>query len=402
MLFFENIKLALIAIKSNKMRSFLTMLGIIIGTSSVIAIASIGTGAKSLLDREFSAFGKNNAYLFANNSADMSGGASDIYFTPDDITALRDRFPNELSYASLSLSGSAEVTIGRIKGRFTLKSTGGNYDRFSPINIIHGRMLTEDDVKNARPFTVISEKAATKFFGRSNVLGQTVSLTLDSNPMDLTIMGVYRETPSIFSAISGASGYTAYLPYTIWGRNVNSPLLDLYISAGRDIPSTLRHIASYIEAYKRKPAGFYSIESVESQQSSMNKILSAMSIAIGAIAAISLLVGGIGIMNIMLVSVTERTREIGIRKSLGAKTSDIMLQFLVESMIVSAVGGLLGASLGIAIASAGLNYAKIKLVVDFRVVLLAVGFSALVGMFFGLFPAKKAANLDPIEALRYE
>jgi putative ABC transport system permease protein len=402
MLFFENIKLALIAIKSNKMRSFLTMLGIIIGTSSVIAITSIGTGAKSLLDREFSAFGKNNAYLFIGNNAATAESGPDAYFTQDDIAALMDRFPNELSYAAPMLNGSVDVTIGRVKGHFTLKSAGGGYDRFNSINMIYGRMLTEGDVENARSFIVIPENAAIKFFGRADVVGQTIPLTLNGNALDLTVMGVYREMPSIFSALSSSAGYTAYLPYTLWGRSVGSPVLDLYVSAGKSIPSAMQHVSSYLELYKRKPAGFYSVESVESQQTTMNKMLGTMSIAIGAIAAISLLVGGIGIMNIMLVSVTERTREIGIRKSLGAKTGDILLQFLVESMLVSAVGGLLGASLGIAIASIGLSYAKIKLAVDFRVVLIAVGFSAVVGMFFGLFPAKKAAKLDPIEALRYE
>ena len=134
----------------------------------------------------------------------------------------------------------------------------------------------------------------------------------------------------------------------------------------------------------------------------INKILGTLSIAIGAIAAISLVVGGIGIMNIMLVSVTERTREIGIRKSLGARTKDILMQFLIESIIISAIGGVIGTALGIVIAAVGMSFAKIDIVIDPKVIILAVAFSAIVGMFFGLYPARKAAKLDPIDALRYE
>jgi putative ABC transport system permease protein len=147
---------------------------------------------------------------------------------------------------------------------------------------------------------------------------------------------------------------------------------------------------------------FYKFESAEAQMDMINNVLGTLSIAIGAIAAISLVVGGIGIMNIMLVSVTERTREIGIRKSLGARTKDILTQFLIESMILAGIGGIIGTALGIGIAAAGMGIAGVAVIIKPLTVLIAVGFSAMVGMFFGLYPARKAAKLNPIEALRYE
>ncbi|MEG1584637.1 MAG: FtsX-like permease family protein, partial [Anaerovorax sp.] len=151
-----------------------------------------------------------------------------------------------------------------------------------------------------------------------------------------------------------------------------------------------------------KPKGYYKVETVQAQQGMMDQMLGTLSLAIGAIAAISLVVGGIGIMNIMLVSVTERTREIGIRKSLGARTRDILQQFLIEAMIISAIGGLMGTGLGIGIAAIGMSFAKVAVIINPMVIVMAVVFSAMVGMFFGLYPARKAAKLDPIEALRYE
>ncbi|MDR1135713.1 MAG: ABC transporter permease [Clostridiales Family XIII bacterium] len=400
MLFFENVKLALVAIKSNKMRSFLTMLGIIIGVSSVIAITTIGNGANSVVSKEFDAFGKNNANIYPNSSEEDTSGVPS-QFTLSDINALKERFGDELRYVALYMNGSSEIKIGRMTGQFNISGIADNYMRITGVDLLYGREFTTNDVENRRDYIMIPESAAKKFFGRDDVTGQALSININNKLREMTVIGVYRPRESIFSRLTSNTSYTVYVPYTLWEDRPAS-VLDIYINEGYDVQKVLDKIKSYLALIHKLAPGYYVSNSVESQQATMSQILGILSASIGAIAAISLLVGGIGIMNIMLVSVTERTREIGIRKSLGAKTGDILVQFLIEAMLVSALGGFLGAALGIGAASVGLSMAKVKVSIDPTVVLLAVGFSALVGMFFGLYPARKAAKLDPIEALRYE
>ena len=187
--------------------------------------------------------------------------------------------------------------------------------------------------------------------------------------------------------------YTTFVPYTLvedFDRAAYA--IELYTNEKKDQDALGNEFTQYLSRIKDNPPQFYMYESAQSQMGTINKILGTLSIAIGAIAAISLVVGGIGIMNIMLVSVTERTREIGIRKSLGARTNDILMQFLIESMIISAIGGVIGTALGITIAAVGMSFAKIAVVIDPKVIILAVGFSALVGIFFGLYPARKGCK----------
>lgn len=404
MLFFENLKLALTAIKSNKMRSFLTMLGIIIGISSVIAITSIGDSAKAAIGKEFENFGKNNMYIYLSWQMTQESGVevSDL-ISEDDIDALKERFSHEIAYVAPSNSANSKVSIGRIEGKFSISGVAGDYGKYKKMNLLYGRMITSSDVEAQRDLIVIDENAALHFFNTANAVGQTLPVTINEEPKDLTIVGVYRQNKSLFSGMMGNEDYPAYSPYPILeSGDIAANAIELFIADNVDIKSTGDKIADYLTKIKDKPKGYYLVESVEQQQGMMDKMLGTLSLAIGAIAAISLVVGGIGIMNIMLVSVTERTREIGIRKSLGARTKDILQQFLIEAMIISAIGGFIGTLLGTGIASIGMSFAKISVVIDPLVIVMAVAFSAIVGMFFGLYPARKAAKLDPIEALRYE
>ena len=203
--------------------------------------------------------------------------------------------------------------------------------------------------------------------------------------------------------MSTSNSYTCYAPHSaIDGGDDTSSFIELYANPDKNLSEQGQAFADYMAKTKGQEPGFYTYESAEAQLGMIDQVLGVLSIAIGAIAAISLLVGGIGIMNIMLVSVTERTREIGIRKSLGARTRDILTQFLIEAMILSSIGGIIGTVLGIGIAAAGMSIAGVDVVIQPMAIVMAVAFSAGVGMFFGLFPARKAARLDPIEALRYE
>jgi putative ABC transport system permease protein len=403
MLIFENIILALTAIKSNKMRSFLTMLGIIIGISSVIAITSIGDSAKGAVGKEFESYGMNNMYVYINWVMTQDGIEYSDLIMPEDIDALKARYPEDILYAAPAVSANSETKVGRVEGKLYMSGVAADYNKYKRINLIHGRMINKSDVDGQKDRIVIDKKAALYFFNNDNPVGKELSVTINGDMRDLTIVGVYEVAESIFTAMSTSDAYDTYVPYSLLQTGDRSAsYIELYTNEKKDQNTLGNEFTNYLCRIKDKEPQFYIFESAETQMGMINNILGTLSIAIGAIAAISLVVGGIGIMNIMLVSVTERTREIGIRKSLGARTRDILMQFLIESMIISAIGGVVGTALGIGIAAAGMSFAKIAVVIDPKVIILAVGFSALVGMFFGLYPARKAAKLDPIEALRYE
>ncbi len=404
MLIFENILLALTAIKSNKMRSFLTMLGIIIGISSVIAITSIGDSAKGMVGKEFEAYGMNNMYLYLNWQMTQEGVEYNDLILPEDIEALKARFPEDIKYIVPSTSARSDTKVGRVEGKLDMYGVGADYNKHKKnMTILHGRMINKSDVDGKKDRIVIEKKAALNLFNKEDAVGQTLSVVINGEMKDLTVVGVYEVPASLFEGMFMSDSYSTYVPYPILEyADRSSWALELYTNEKKNQDALGNEFTKYLARIKDKDPNFYVFESAESQMTTINRVLGTLSIAIGAIAAISLVVGGIGIMNIMLVSVTERTREIGIRKSLGARTNDILMQFLIEAMIISAIGGIIGTTLGIGIAAVGMSFAHIDVVIDPRVIVLAVGFSAVVGMFFGLYPARKAAKLDPIEALRYE
>ena len=403
MLFFENIKLAFTAIRANKMRSFLTMLGIIIGISSVISITSIGASAQAVINKEFESFGAAYMAIMVNWQTSEVRMESDL-FNYSDVEALKRRFPDDAKYAELPASTLASTKVGRLTADLSIIGVGADYNKFyKGIKILHGRMINKSDVDVAKENVVVDVKLARNLFNKENVVGKMITANMGWGEKDLTIVGVFDTPPSLFSAMMMSNRYDCYVPISMLiERDTPSWYIEIYGNENKDPLTQAKAFLDYLTKIKGKEEGFYTSETADSQIAQINVVLGTLSVALGAIAAISLLVGGIGIMNIMLVSVTERTREIGIRKSLGARTRDILTQFLIEAMILSSIGGIIGTILGISTAGAGMSLFNMQVIIQPMVIVFTVIFSAAVGMFFGIFPARKAARLDPIEALRYE
>lgn len=400
----ENMAMAFHAIRANKMRSFLTMLGIIIGIGSVISIVSIGDTMRGLFSDLYKDVGITQAYISIGYWIDDF--RMNDYFTLDDLDRIRDVFGDEIAYMDSDASVSSDVQAGRTKMKFNFQGIDWNYQDVQPVTMLYGRYLNEGDILGRRKCLVMEAQSAKNLFGTENAVGKTLRTTIYGETDEYTVVGVYKKEMNAFQALMmGGNSDTgsAFLPYTIltW-PNDNFYYCHLFATDGVDMTDFMNRLVAYIAKMKeRNPGDFFTQTAVE-QMGSVDSVMGALSMAVGGIAAISLLVGGIGIMNIMLVSVTERTREIGIRKALGARTMDVLVQFLTESAILSACGGIIGVILAVSIVSIGGAALGLPVIIKPGVIIMAVSFSAIVGIFFGIYPASKAAKADPIDALRYE
>lgn len=401
----ESIKVAINAIWANKMRSLLTMLGIIIGISSVIAVVALGEGSKTLIGSEFEKVGVNRAYIATNWRENPT--ARD-YITYGDMEALQRAFSDKINAMSPNLQDSGKIAIKKKTMNVSLTGVNETYTNIEKLTITSGRFLADSDIKANREIAVIDESTALKVFGRTNVIGEQILVQLRFRNVPLTIVGLFETPKAPFSNIANfEQPAVIYVPIStmekIFGIGDRIYGLELNLENGVNVKETLDQMIKLIERrHGNAGQNKYINYTAESQLEIANTIMGVLTTVVGAIAAISLLVGGIGVMNIMLVSVTERTREIGIRKAIGAKHKDILLQFLVEAVIISGIGGIIGTVLGIGFSLIVAAFIKVPPTVSISTILIAWVFSAGVGIFFGIYPANKAAKLDPIEALRYE
>lgn len=401
----ENMSMAFSAIRANKMRSVLTMLGIVIGIGSVISIVSIGDTMRNLFADLYKDVGVTQGYVQVMEWMVDDWRQSDM-FTLDEMERVKEVFESEIAYIDSSAAASADAVFGRTKIPFSYSGIDWNYQDVQPVTMVYGRYLNEGDILGRRTSAVMDVESAQKLFGTENAVGKEFRTTIYGEVMDFMVVGVYRKEMSPFQKLmmgnTGDSG-SAFIPYTLltWPNDYFSAL-HIYAAPDVNIEEFYSRLTSYVARTKNRSADEIYTYTAQEEMDAVDQVMGGLSVAVGGIAAISLVVGGIGIMNIMLVSVTERTREIGIRKALGAKTRDVMLQFLTESAILSAMGGILGILIGTGLVSLGAMALQVSVVVKPSVIILAVGFSAMVGIFFGLYPASKAARSDPIDALRYE
>lgn len=405
--FCEYIKMAVQNIRANKGRSFLTMLGIIIGIASVIAIVSIGEGTKNQMNSEISDIGGGQIYISCSSDA-MS---EEEWILPEDVEAVREL--KNVEGVSISESYDGETVTG--KGTFSLMVTaeGPDAKMINNASMKYGNYFGEQELEEAKNVCVISDTDAKRLFGTDDVVGMSLDVTCYDMTKSFRIMGVttQKENGTFVSYTYDGMPVSVNIPYTAMNELVGNMDFFYSMTVLADTKVDSQIVADQIihlleKRHQRAGDDYFQVENFQDVMKTMNQMLGMVTAFISFVAGISLLVGGIGVMNIMLVSVTERTREIGIRKSLGAKTSSIMLQFLAEAAILTVIGGIIGIILGIAgaygicsVISAGMGM-TISPGITIPVILMATLFSCAVGVFFGIYPARKAAKLSPIEALR--
>lgn len=398
----ENMEMAFLAVRANKMRSVLTMLGIIIGIGSVISIVSIGDTMRKLFSDIYKDVGITQAYI-SIMADDVR--ASD-FFILEELKRMKEVFGDKIAYIDSGSSASGEVQTKHRKMQFNFQGINEKYQKVQPVTMVHGRYLNENDILAQRKNVVMEAGSAEKLFGTENAVGSTFRTAVNGSMEEYTVVGVYKKEMNAFQALLMGGNRdmgSAFIPETVLVRPGDRfSYCRLFGAEGIDMEVFMSQVLAYIARMKKREPGDYFTQTAVGQMKDVDSMMGSLSAAVGGIAAISLLVGGIGIMNIMLVSVTERTREIGIRKALGARTRDILIQFLTESAVLSALGGLAGVVLAAGLVGLGGAVLGVGVVIRPAVVVLAVSFSALVGIFFGLYPASKAAGAEPIEALRYE
>lgn len=407
--FFESISAAISSVFSNKMRTFLTMIGIIIGVSSVITITSLGKGFEDTLNKSFEILNPNSIQVMTNWSADLT--SKDKIFI-DDIDTIKTI--NNIKYASGYRTFKGGVTLKNPDEEEVISMFGSNvefsYMQKNFFDIKYGRVFTEQENNTKSKVCIIDENMAIKIFGRKDVVGEYINLFINNKDYKFQVVGV---TDGKNSEMMGS---IAIMPIDTALDIYNSKEIDLIyveLETTKDLIKTKNEVIKILAANHNTTYDKYMALANTEQINQIQNVITMFTAFVGFVAGISLLVGGIGVMNIMLVTVTERTREIGIRKSLGATNTNIKNQFLIESMFICLIGGFIGIVIGYASSMTIGNILKeyftattgmetVPPSISLPVAIGTMLISTFIGVIFGVYPASKAAKLDPIEALRYE
>jgi putative ABC transport system permease protein len=399
------LRIALRALARNKLRAFLTMLGIIIGVGAVIAMVAIGEGAKSTIRAQIAALGTNVLIVLpgSNVQGGVRAGFGNVNTLLDsDGKAMARELPS-VAFVSPVLRRQDQVVAGNLNWGTLAQGVAPEFQQIRDWQVAEGRFLHEGDMDSAAKVAVIGQTVARQLFGKDEALDAVIRI---------------RNIPFRVVGVLGAKGQTGQgtdqddtimIPYTTMQKRLMritwvQSIVVKAVSAERVEEAQEQIILLLRQRHRIGPEreDDFNVRNLSDIAEAATTTARVMAVLLGSVASISLLVGGIGIMNIMLVSVTERTREIGIRMAVGARSRDIMLQFLVEAVVMAATGGLIGILLGVGSSEVIKQWAQWPTLIDPAIIAIAFLFSGAVGVFFGFYPAKKAANLDPIDALRYE
>ena len=398
------VKVGLQSIARNKMRSALTMLGIVIGVACVIAMVAVASGASRSIQAQIDALGTNFLMIFpgttTSSGARMFSGSSNL--TVEDAAAIRADCPS-VAYVSATARTSAQVVAGELNWATQIQGVDVDFPFIRSWNVSAGDFFTDADVRAATKVAVLGRTVADALFPAGDAVGSTIRI----KNVPFRVVGVLEKKGG--STMGQDQDDAIVAPYTTVMKRLEGRSRVGMILAAASSPDRVDEAQAEIETLLRQRHRIgpgqdadFMIRSQEEMASTAAASSKTLSVLLGSVAAISLLVGGIGIMNIMLVSVTERTREIGIRMAIGAKGRHVLAQFLLEAVVLSVVGGLAGILLGVGASELIARYAGWPVALGAGPILMAFGFAALIGIFFGFYPARRAAALDPIDALRFE
>jgi putative ABC transport system permease protein len=406
--FLASLWIALRALMVNKMRSALTMLGIIIGVSAVIAMIAVGSGAKARIAEQIASMGSNLLIVLSGSSTSGGirwGSGTVPTLTVDDSKTILSEV-SSVKYVAPNISGVAQVIYGNQNWSTGITGTMPEMLDIREWPVASGRSFTQQDVDGATKVCLLGTTVATNLFGGIDPIGQIVRI----KNVPFTVIGVLSSKGQ--STWGQDQDDTVIIPLTtaqkrLFGMQFPGMVRQIAVQARG--PELMKEAETQINALLRQrhriqpnQENDFTVRNLTEVMATAEQSANVMSLLLGAIASISLIVGGIGIMNIMLVSVTERTREIGIRIAVGAKSKDILLQFLIESLVLSLIGGILGITIGITGTYILSHFTQWPTLLSIKAIFLAFAFAGSVGVFFGFYPARKASLLDPIEALRYE
>ena len=440
-MFLENIKEAITSIFSNKMRSVLTMLGIIIGISAVITITTIGNSIQTTLTSTLNSLGGNTvqAYVDARYPEDDADWdtweypemKTSDFVTQEMIDELVEKYPDEFD----GIAASEYLGNGQIRqdkntyANVSVQGTTSEYIDYMKLKMYAGRNLTKQDNKTKKNVCIVADTMAKQYFGDENPIGEQITYAgSDGNLYNFTIVGIYEYNAALFGKVDTSvpekdRSTTMFIPiqtcFKLMGKDQSGYTnFNLMVNSLADIDQATTDVTNFFEEKYANNENFHvTTYNMASDMGMINTVINVITIAVSGIALISLIVGGVGVMNIMLVSITERTREIGVRMALGAKRSTIRMQFVIEAIMLCLIGGIIGILIGIGIGAllgkvAGFviqnmysqyaNYIIMTVHPSVTAIMLSLFFSMLTGVFFGYYPANKASKMEVIDALRYE
>lgn len=390
----------LLAVKSinvNRLRASLTTVGIVIGIASVIIIDALGQGGTANITKDFEKIGSNLFMIQVARDANKPRKVDDL--TLSDVSIIQELVPGVEKIAAAAFAGG-NVLGDKGQRNSAVIGTLAEFGDLHNLKILTGRFLNQEDIRTRRRVTVIEDRLAEEILHHSGDVGQKIYI----NNLPLVVVGIIKTDESLVKG-NGPVVRNIYVPIDV--LRAITPTYMIHSIEGKasrseDVDKAITSATRILEQRHNKEPGYYRGISLEKEMLTAKKTINLVTLIIKFIAGISLVVGGIGVMNIMLVSVTERTREIGIRKAVGAKRKDILIQFVLEAVVICLVGGFCGIIVGIGGAFIAIKIASLPLVISWWSILLSLVFSIGTGLFFGIYPANKASKLDPIEALRYE